>query len=249
LNGTPDNAELVVISRVGSGGFESSPDLLLAHLNGVPVRDLRHLLAELRGREDLEGLNIWFFLLTATPQRRMFRIFFSLKTISEPLLAGLMLVVLAPIFLFAEIGIKLSSPGPVLYKQKRLGYKGKEFELVKFRSMVVDAEVKGPAWAGSQAAKITKFGNFLRRSHIDEIPQLWNVIKGEMSFVGPRPERPEYYALLKQEIPLFWIRTLVRPGITGWAQVMAGYASSVEESRLSSQQAGVTQESRVRRSR
>ncbi|MGZ3650384.1 MAG: sugar transferase [Bdellovibrionota bacterium] len=231
LDGTPDNADLVVISRVGSGKFESSPDLLMAHLNGVPVRDVRHLLAEIRGREDLEALNLWFFLLTATPQRRMFRLFFRLKSITEPILAAILLILFAPIALVAAIGVRLSGPGPVLYRQKRLGFKGKEFELIKFRSMVENAEAQGPAWAGQQTSRVTPFGSFLRRSHLDEIPQLWNVIRGEMSFVGPRPERPEYYKILKDEIPLFWIRTLVRPGITGWAQVMAGYASSVEESR------------------
>jgi lipopolysaccharide/colanic/teichoic acid biosynthesis glycosyltransferase len=119
----------------------------------------------------------------------------------------------------------------VLYRQRRLGYKGREFELVKFRTMLADAEKTGPAWAGQQASKITPFGNFLRRSHLDEVPQLWNILRGEMSFVGPRPERPEYYAILKEEIPLFWMRTLVRPGVTGWAQVTSGYASSVAESR------------------
>jgi len=231
LSGTPDDAELVIISRVGSGRFENSPDLLMAHLNGVPVRDVRHLLAELRGRENLEALNLWFFLLTATPQRRMFRIFFRLKSVTEPILALMMLFILSPIAAMAAWGVKLSGPGPVLYRQKRLGFKGKEFELVKFRSMVENAEAKGVAWAGQQASQVTPFGAFLRRSHFDEIPQLWNVIKGDMSFVGPRPERPEYYEILKPEIPLFWIRTLVRPGITGWAQVMSGYASSVEESR------------------
>lgn len=231
LGGSPDDADLVVISPVGSGKFETSPDLLLAHLNGVPVRDMRHLLAELRGREDLDGLNLWFFLITATPQRRMFRIFFRLKSVTEPVLAAILLVLFSPIAALAAMGVKLSGPGPVLYRQKRLGLKGKEFELVKFRSMVQDAEARGPAWAGQQTAHVTPFGAFLRRSHLDEIPQLWNVIKGDMSFVGPRPERPEYYAILKSEIPLFWLRTLVRPGITGWAQVMAGYASSVEESR------------------
>jgi lipopolysaccharide/colanic/teichoic acid biosynthesis glycosyltransferase len=231
LKGAANDAEIVVISRMGSAKFESSQDLLQAHLNGVPVRDMRQLLSEIRGRENLESLNLWFFLLTATPQRRMFRIFFRLKSISEPIVAALLLVLLFPLTIFCALGVRLSGAGPILYRQKRLGLKGREFELFKFRSMVKDAEATGPAWAGQQSAMVTPFGAFLRQSHLDEIPQLWNVIKGDMSFVGPRPERPEYYEILKKEIPLFWIRTLVRPGITGWAQVMAGYASSVEESR------------------
>ncbi len=231
LHGTRDNADLVVISRVGLGCFENSTDLLIAHLNGAQVRDVRHLLSELRGREDLNFLNLWFFLLTATPQRRIFRFFFRLKSVSEPAIAGLLLLFLLPLAIFAAIGIRLGSPGPIFYRQKRLGFRGKEFELVKFRSMVENAESAGPAWAGGQQSKVTPFGNFLRRSHVDELPQLWNILKGDMSFVGPRPERPEYYSLLKEQIPLFWVRTLVRPGITGWAQVMGGYASTIEESR------------------
>ncbi|HEY8279417.1 MAG TPA: sugar transferase [Bdellovibrionota bacterium] len=231
ITASPDDADLVVISRVGSGKFESSPDLLLAHLSGIPVRDLRHLLAEVRGREDLEALDLWFFLLTATPQRRMFQIIFRLKSVVEPVIACLLLVLFSPVIALAALGVLLSGPGPIFYRQKRLGYMGREFQLVKFRSMIHHAEAEGPAWAGQQGAKVTRIGAFLRKSHIDEIPQLWNVLKGEMSFVGPRPERPEYYSLLREDIPLFWMRTLVRPGITGWAQVMAGYASSVEESR------------------
>lgn len=231
LRGRSGKADVVVISPLGLGKFEGSEDILLAHLNGVAVRDVRHLLTELRGKESLEFLSLWFFLITATPQSRLFRFFFKLKSITEPILAAVLLFFLSPIIGAAALAVKFTSPGPVLFRQKRLGYKGKEFELVKFRSMVQHAEKDGPAWAGQQLSKITPVGNFLRRSHIDEIPQLWNVLQGEMSFVGPRPERPEYYSLMKDDIPLFWVRTLVRPGITGWAQVIGGYASSVEESR------------------
>jgi lipopolysaccharide/colanic/teichoic acid biosynthesis glycosyltransferase len=161
----------------------------------------------------------------------MFQIIFRLKSVVEPVIACLLLVLFSPVIALAALGVLLSGPGPIFYRQKRLGYMGREFQLVKFRSMIHHAEAEGPAWAGQQGAKVTRIGAFLRKSHIDEIPQLWNVLKGEMSFVGPRPERPEYYSLLREDIPLFWMRTLVRPGITGWAQVMAGYASSVEESR------------------
>jgi lipopolysaccharide/colanic/teichoic acid biosynthesis glycosyltransferase len=230
LNGNPDDADLAIISRVGSGKFETSPDLLLAHLNGVPVRDNRYLLAEIRGREDLNSLNLWFFLLTATPQRRVFRVYFFAKSLIEPVCAAVLLALLLPLSLLVAIGVRVSGPGPILYRQKRLGYRGKQFELIKFRSMVQNAEESGPALAGAQTAKVTRIGSFLRKSHFDEIPQLWNVIKGEMSFVGPRPERPEFYSIFSTEIPLFWIRTLLRPGITGWAQVSSGYASTVAES-------------------
>lgn len=230
--GVARDADLIVVSRASIREFAEHSDVLAAHLRGVPVRDVRVLLTEIRGRESVENLDIWSFLIGATPQRRIFRIWFYLKSWFEPVLAGIGLVILAPLVPLLALGVRLSGPGPVFYLQRRVGYRGKEFDLVKFRSMVPDAEKEGIAWAGQQEGKITPFGRFLRKTHLDEVPQLWNILRGEMSFVGPRPERPEYYEKLKADVPLFWIRTMVKPGVTGWAQVTAGYASTVEESRL-----------------
>jgi lipopolysaccharide/colanic/teichoic acid biosynthesis glycosyltransferase len=134
--------------------------------------------------------------------------------------------------LILALVIKMSSPGPIFYRQVRTGYLGRNFTLVKFRSMRADAEVNGPQWASSNDDRVTRVGNFMRKARLDELPQLWNVFKGEMSFFGPRPERPEIYQRLKKEIPLFSMRTIVRPGITGWAQVCAGYAATVEQSSI-----------------
>jgi lipopolysaccharide/colanic/teichoic acid biosynthesis glycosyltransferase len=140
--------------------------------------------------------------------------------------------VLLPVFLVIASLIKLTSKGPIFYKQIRTGYLGKTFTLIKFRSMFTDSEINGPQWCTDNDCRITPLGKFLRKTRLDEFPQLLNVLKGEMSFFGPRPERPEIYNELKKEIPLFSLRTIVRPGITGWAQVCAGYAASVQESRL-----------------
>jgi lipopolysaccharide/colanic/teichoic acid biosynthesis glycosyltransferase len=202
-----------------------------AHLGGVRMLDVRDFLAEIPGRIATTQLDDWSFLLHAIPQTGFRRAYDACKVVGEPLLAMVLLVLLAPLMGLIAVGTKLSSPGPILYKQRRCGHLGKTFVLLKFRSMVNDAERSGPQWSGRGDTRVTPFGGFLRRTRLDELPQLINVMRGEMSFVGPRPERPEIYDLLKPNIPLFTLRTLVRPGITGWAQVCAGYASSLEESR------------------
>ena len=170
--------------------------------------------------------------MAATPQTTPLRAYSSVKTVLEPLVAIALGIILAPVMVTIAIVIRSTSKGPILYRQNRTGYLGKNFTLVKFRSMFIDSEANGPQWCCDNDSRITPVGKFLRKTRLDELPQLWNVLRGEMSFVGPRPERPEIYSRLKKEIPLFSMRTIVRPGITGWAQVVAGYAASVEESQL-----------------
>jgi exopolysaccharide biosynthesis polyprenyl glycosylphosphotransferase len=145
-------------------------------------------------------------------------------------IATIGLLLAAPVMLLVAIGIRLSSPGPVLYHQDRVGKDGRVFRIHKFRSMCVDAEARtGPAWATSDDPRVTRVGRFLRRSRLDELPQLWNVLRGDMSFVGPRPERPEFVSELTERIPFYGQRHVVRPGLTGWAQVRHEYGSTVED--------------------
>jgi len=222
----------IIISRLGTHEFDGEGLLLRAHLAGIPIVDERRIRADLSGRIRVEGTDLWTYLLEATPQTPLLRLFAAVKVGSEPIVALLLAILLGPVLLVLCVLIPLTSSGPIFYRQISTGYLGKPFTLIKFRSMRVDAEANGLRWASDNDDRTTKLGRFMRRTRLDELPQLWNVIHGEMSFCGPRPERPEIYKALAREIPLFPLRTLVRPGITGWAQVYAGYAASVAESAL-----------------
>ena len=132
--------------------------------------------------------------------------------------------------LISAVIIKLESHGPVIYSQERIGENNKPFKIFKFRSMRTDSEKDGPKWASEHDDRITKFGNIMRKTRIDELPQLYNVIVGQMSFVGPRPERQFFINTLEKEIPYYNLRHIVKPGLTGWAQVKYPYGASIEDS-------------------
>lgn len=142
-------------------------------------------------------------------------------------------LVLSPLTLLLSIVIailiKLDSEGPVFFKQDRVGQGGKVFKMIKFRTMYVDAEAKGPKFADKDDPRITRIGRILRKFHLDELPQIWNILKGEMSFIGPRPEQTKFVEEFEREIPYYNLRHLVKPGITGWAQIHYGYAAGLEE--------------------
>ena len=157
------------------------------------------------------------------------RIKAKLKQAIDIVMATVMIIVSLPITLPIAIAIKLTSAGPIFYSQVRTGLNGKKFRVYKFRSMYQNAESKGIQWAKEKDPRITKVGSFIRLTRIDELPQLWNVFKGEMSLVGPRPERPEFDLQLREQIPYYDVRYLVKPGITGWAQVCYPYGASVED--------------------
>lgn len=136
-----------------------------------------------------------------------------------------------PIMIVAAIIVKLESPGPIIYSQERVGENEKEFMVYKFRSMRQDAEKDGAKWAQKNDPRVTKFGNFMRKTRIDELPQLFNVIRGDMSFIGPRPERMVFIKELEKQIPYYGLRHMVKPGLTGWAQVMYPYGATVEDAK------------------
>jgi exopolysaccharide biosynthesis polyprenyl glycosylphosphotransferase len=156
----------------------------------------------------------------------------SLKRLIDIGFSSCVLVIGFPFWIIIGLFIRISSPGPTLYKQKRVGRNGEEFTIYKFRSMRSDAEKNGPQWAGKKDPRVTKFGWFMRKAHLDEIPQFINVLRGDMSLVGPRPERPFFVEKLSKEIPLYPRRLKVRPGITGWAQVKHKYDESLEDVKI-----------------
>lgn len=145
---------------------------------------------------------------------------------------ALLLLMAIPAILFAPfiaLGIKIDSKGPIFYRQKRIGRRNTEIEIIKFRSMAIDAEKSGALWADEDDPRVTAIGSILRKTRMDELPQLWNIAKGEMSFVGPRPERPEFVKTLANKIPFYQMRHLVTPGLTGWAQINFTYGASVKD--------------------
>lgn len=157
----------------------------------------------------------------------------KLKRLMDIVFSLILLIVTSPIILLTAIAIKLESEGPVFYKQERMGMNGKIFKIIKFRTMINDAEkYTGPVWSTKDDPRITKVGKFLRKVRLDEIPQAINILKGDMSFVGPRPERPFFVEKLSKEIPLYKRRLKVRPGLTGWAQVKHKYDESIEDVKI-----------------
>jgi len=153
----------------------------------------------------------------------------NIKRLIDVVVASLGLIILSPLLLYAAIKVKLSSAGPIIFSQERIGYKGKPFFIHKFRSMIADAEKNGPALSSENDARITKWGKTMRKWRMDELPQLWNILKGEMSLVGPRPERKFYINQVMQKTPYFKYLLKVKPGVTSWGMVQYGYAENVDE--------------------
>lgn len=222
--------EIIVAVREQRGGGVPMDELLACRIRGIPVMDLAGHTESTRHEVPISSLKgSWLVYGHGFVQghARQFA-----KRAFDILSSTLLLVLLSPLMLLTAIAIKLDSRGPVLYRQERVGLGGRSFMCTKFRSMRVDAEQDGVArWATKNDPRITRIGNFLRKSRIDELPQLWSVFTGEMSLVGPRPERPAFVEELKEQIPFYEIRHTVKPGITGWAQVRYQYGSSIDDAR------------------
>ncbi len=206
-------------------------DLLRIKTTGVHVNDISTFLERETGRVDLDSVNPSWLIFSDgfSSGRRMSTI---LKRLFDILASSVLLAFSGPVILFFAIIVKLESKGPAFYRQNRVGLFGQTYFVNKLRSMRSDAEVDGKAvWASEDDPRITRVGKFIRKVRIDELPQTWNVLKGEMSFVGPRPERPEFVADLESQLSYYAERHMVKPGITGWAQVNYPYGASIEDSR------------------
>ena len=179
-------------------------------------------------RIPVEFINYSWFINNLKEGKKEF--FDKTKRVLDIILASLILIATSFLWLLIAIAIKLEDKGPVFYKQKRVGRDKTVFYLIKFRSMVPNAEKNGPLWAEKNDPRVTKVGKILRRTHLDELPQMINVLKGDISLVGPRPERPEFVEKLEKEIPYYHLRHIIKPGFTGWAQIKFRYARSVIDS-------------------
>ncbi len=206
-------------------------DLLRVKTTGVHVNDLSSFLERETGRVDLDSLNpSWLIFSDGFSAGR--RLSSAGKRLFDIAVSIALLVIAVPLVAIAALAIKLESPGPVFFRQRRVGRYGQTFEIVKLRSMREDAEAGGVAvWAQEDDPRITRVGSLLRTLRIDELPQAWSVLKGEMSFVGPRPERPQFVADLEARLPFYAERHMVKPGITGWAQINYPYGSSIDDAR------------------
>ena len=205
-------------------------DLLRIKTTGVHVNDFSTFMERETGRVDLDTVNPSWLIFSdgfssgraiSSAMKRLFDIFASL----------LLLVATAPMIVLFALLVKLDSRGPAFFRQTRVGLYGQNFNLIKLRSMRVDAEANGAQFAQHNDPRVTRVGRLIRKLRIDELPQAWTVLKGEMSFVGPRPERPEFVSDLEDKLPYYAERHMVKPGITGWAQINYPYGASIEDSR------------------
>jgi sugar transferase (PEP-CTERM system associated) len=220
----------VIVATPDRRGTIPMPELLQLRMQGVKIEDATTYLEKMSGKIEVE--NLYPSWLVFGEGFRLGSSFLLTRRILSVIISLLGLIFALPLFPLIALAILLDSKGPVFYTQARVGKAGRVFKVVKFRTMRQDAEAaNGPQWADDNDPRITRIGRFLRSSRLDEIPQLWCVLKGEMAFVGPRPERPEFVEWLSKEIPFYGVRHMVRPGLTGWAQVKYKYGSTVKDAR------------------
>ncbi len=214
--------------RRGQFPVEQLLDLSLS--GNVAIEECASFYERLTGRVNLDMMRPSWLIFSG--RGRQARLSGVARTLLHRGVALIGAVVSLPVALTTALLIKLESPGPALYRQERVGMNGRPFTIMKFRSMRTDAEKDGlPVWAQTDDARVTRIGRIIRKIRVDEIPQFWNILKGEMNFVGPRPERPHFVAQLAEEIPFYEQRHLIAPGLTGWAQIKYPYGASIEDAR------------------
>ena len=224
-----EQIDRVVLSLKERRGVTPVHELLNLKLSGIRIEDVHSCFERLSGRIALEHLSPSWLILS--DGFRKSSILLAVKRTVDFVVSSFILLLVSPLLPVIALAIYLETGLPILFRQTRVGYRGKEFEVLKFRSMVQDAEKNGPQWASDHDSRVTRVGRVLRKIRLDEIPQLFNVFCGHMSLVGPRPERPVFCEMLKENIPFFQLRHSIRPGLTGWAQVRFRYSANLEDSK------------------
>jgi sugar transferase (PEP-CTERM system associated) len=229
FRGPKPGIDRVIVAMEERRGAMPVRELLDLRLCGVVIENSSTLMERLSDRLPLDGLNPSTLIFTEgfhmSTLQQLFRRLLSLTV------SFIALVICLPFIPLIILAVRLSSPGPIFFSQSRVGQRGRLFTVYKFRTMRKDAEAQGAVWAAKDDPRVTPIGRFMRNTRLDEIPQLWNVLRGDMAFVGPRPERPEFVQWLSREIPFYDLRHMIRPGITGWAQVRYRYGASLEETK------------------
>ncbi|MCB2187408.1 MAG: TIGR03013 family PEP-CTERM/XrtA system glycosyltransferase [Deltaproteobacteria bacterium] len=222
-------ADMVVVAIDEKRGVMPMEELLRCRMLGVPIISGEDFFEQISGRILANRVRTSWLVFSPGFHTGTFRRLS--KRAGDALVAALGLLICLPLFLLTALAVRLDSKGPVIYRQERVGQYDRIFTIYKFRSMVDNAEEEsGPVWAARADSRVTRVGRIIRQTRLDEVPQLWNVLKGDMSFVGPRPERPHFVEELSQKLPFYRERHNVKPGITGWAQVSYPYGSSLEAS-------------------
>jgi sugar transferase (PEP-CTERM system associated) len=225
-----ENIDRIVVAINDRRGQFPTQELLRLSLSGdVSIEESASFYERLTGRVLLDMIRPSWLIFSSRGQRARINEFARITMHRLVALIGALLSL--PIAIVTAILIKLDSRGPIFYKQERVGKNGRAFTLIKFRSMRVDAEKDGPVWAKTVDERTTRVGRIIRKIRVDEIPQFWSILRGDMNFVGPRPERPHFVAQLAQEIPFYEQRHLIPPGLTGWAQIKYPYGASIEDAR------------------
>ncbi len=225
-----DIQEIIVAVHEQRGGGVPMDQLLACRIRGIPVLDLAGFCERTKSEVPIDSLKSSWLVYGHGFVQGPWRTF--VKRLFDIISSVILLMLLSPVMFMAMIAIRLDSPGPIFYRQARVGLRGRTFECLKFRSMRTDAENDGVArWAVKNDPRVTRIGIFMRKTRIDELPQLLSVLQGEMSLVGPRPERPNFVTQLQEAIPFYEIRHTVKPGVTGWAQVRYHYGATMEDAR------------------
>jgi sugar transferase (PEP-CTERM system associated) len=224
-----EKIDRIVLSLKERRGQTPVRELLHLKFAGVTIEDAHSVSEQIDGRISLEHLSPSWMILSEGFRKSPWLL--AAKRAQDILASLFLLIVTLPVMLLVALAIWVESGGPIFFRQERTGLAGRTFEILKFRSMNQDAEKQGPKWATDGDNRVTRVGGFIRKFRLDELPQVMNVLRGEMSFVGPRPERPIFCRMLEEETPFYILRNSVRPGITGWAQVKYEYGASIEQAK------------------